>query len=168
MNWYEANAAAGDEALRPRGWAGRALVAGDRRRARAPAARRPRCSTRRSFAKLEVSGPGAAEFLERLCDNRVAREVGRITYTQMLNRRGGIECDFTVARLAEDRFGIVTGTAFGRHDLAWIRSHLPADGSATCAWRTSRRAGRASALWGPRARDVLRGCTLGRPRASRT
>ena len=41
----------------------------------------------------------------------------------MLNRRGGIECDFTVSRLAEDRFGIVTGTAFGRHDLAWIRRH---------------------------------------------
>ena len=53
----------------------------------------------------------------------MAREVGRITYTQMLNSRGGIECDFTVSRLAEDRFGIVTGTAFGRHDLRWIRPH---------------------------------------------
>ncbi len=69
-----------------------------------------------SFAKLEVSGPGAAELLERLCDNRVAREVGAITYTQMLNRRGGIECDFTVTRVAEELFSIVTGTAFGNHD----------------------------------------------------
>ena len=43
----------------------------------------------------------------------------------MLNRRGGIECDFTVTRLAEDRFRIVTGTAFGQHDLAWIREHAP-------------------------------------------
>ena len=51
-----------------------------------------------SFAKLEVSGPGAAQLLERLCDNRIPDEVGRITYTQMLNRRGGIECDFTVTR----------------------------------------------------------------------
>ena len=42
--------------------------------------------------------------------------VGQITYTQMLNRRGGIECDFTVARLGEERFSIVTGTAFGNHD----------------------------------------------------
>ena len=41
----------------------------------------------------------------------------------MLNRRGGIECDFTVARLAEDRFWIVTGTAFGSHDLRVDRSH---------------------------------------------
>ena len=53
-----------------------------------------------SFSKLEISGPGAAEMLERLCDNRVARDVGQITYTQMLNRHGGIECDFTVARVA--------------------------------------------------------------------
>ena len=47
----------------------------------------------------------------------------------MLNPRGGIECDFTVTRLAEDRFRIVTGTAFGQHDLAWIRQHAPEDGS---------------------------------------
>ena len=66
----------------------------------APAARASRCSTSRSFAKLEIEGPGAAALLERLCDNRVAREPGKITYTQMLNARGGIECDFTVARLA--------------------------------------------------------------------
>ena len=52
-----------------------------------------------SFAKMEISGPGAAGFLEGLCDNRVARGNGQITYTQMLNSRGGIECDFTVAGL---------------------------------------------------------------------
>ena len=42
----------------------------------------------------------------------------------MLNRRGGIECDFTVARLGEERFSIVTGTAFGNHDREWIRRNL--------------------------------------------
>ena len=94
-------------------------------RSTAPAARRAALFDETSFAKIEVSGEGAATFLERLCDNRVAREVGAITYTSMLNARGGIECDFTVTRLAEDRFRIVTGTAFGRHDLAWIRSHAP-------------------------------------------
>ena len=46
----------------------------------------------------------------------------------MLNRRGGIECDFTVSRLAADRFLIVTGTAFGNHDLGWIRKQLDDDG----------------------------------------
>ena len=128
VNWYESNAAAGDEGLRPRGWAGQQLVARHRRRAR----RLPRgrgLVRRELVRKLEIAGPGAAALLERLCDNQVAREVGRITYTQMLNSRGGIECDFTVARLAEERFSIVTGTAFGNHDREWIRRHLPDDGS---------------------------------------
>ena len=106
-----------------------------------------------SFAKLEIAGPGAAALVERLCDNRVARDVGKLTYTQMLNERGGIECDFTVARLGEELFSIVTGTAFGNHDREWIRKHLPDDGSAqvrdvTSAWSCF-------GIWGPRARDVL-------------
>ena len=92
-------------------------------------------------------GPGAADFLELLCDNRVARDVGVVTYTQMLNPRGGIECDFTVTRLAEDRFRIVTGTAFGQHDSAWIRAHAPEDGSVAVEDVTSRFA--CLGLWGP-------------------
>ena len=42
----------------------------------------------------------------------------------MLNSRGGIECDLTIARLADDHFYIVTGTGFRTHDLAWIREHI--------------------------------------------
>jgi 4-methylaminobutanoate oxidase (formaldehyde-forming) len=106
-----------------------------------------------SFAKMEIAGPGAARLLETLCDNRVAREVGKVTYTQMLNQRGGIECDFTVARLGEELFQIVTGTAFGNHDREWIRKHLPADGSATVRDVTS--AWACFGIWGPRAREVL-------------
>jgi 4-methylaminobutanoate oxidase (formaldehyde-forming) len=110
-----------------------------------------------SFAKFEVAGPGAAELLEQLCDNRVARDVGAITYTQMLNRRGGIECDFTVTRVADDVFQIVTGTAFGNHDMAWVRRHLPGDGSVTVTDVTSRWA--CFALWGPKAPQILRPLT---------
>ena len=156
VNWYEANAAAGDEALRPRGWAGRLWSP-------AIGAEHVACRERAalfdesSFAKIEVAGPGAAAFLESLCDNRVAREVGRITYTQMLNRRGGIECDSTVTRVEEDLFSIVTGTAFGNHDLSWIRRHAPGDGSVRVSDVTARWA--CFALWGPRARDVLQPLT---------
>jgi 4-methylaminobutanoate oxidase (formaldehyde-forming) len=77
----------------------------------------------------------------------------------MLNRRGGIECDFTVTRLDEERFGIVTGTAFGNHDLSWIRSHLPAAGSADVRLANVTSQWACFALWGPKARDVLAGCT---------
>jgi 4-methylaminobutanoate oxidase (formaldehyde-forming) len=152
VNWYESNAADGEESLRPRGWAGMHW---------SPAIGAEHAATREraglfdesSFAKLEISGPGAAAFLERLCDNHVARDVGAITYTQMLNRRGGIECDFTVTRVEEEAFSIVTGTAFGNHDLSWIRRHVPDDGSVRCADVTARWA--CFALWGPRARDIL-------------
>jgi 4-methylaminobutanoate oxidase (formaldehyde-forming) len=152
VNWYESNAAAGDASLRPEGWAGMlwSPAIGAEHRATREAAG---LFDESSFAKLEISGPGAADLLERLCDNRVAREIGQITYTQMLNRRGGIECDFTVARLGEERFGIVTGTAFGNHDASWIRSHLPDDGSVTVTDVTARWA--CFGLWGPRAREIL-------------
>ena len=64
------------------------------------------------------------EALGWICANNVARPVGKLTYTQMLNSRGGIECDLTVARLAEDHFYIVTGTGFRTHDFAWIADHI--------------------------------------------
>jgi 4-methylaminobutanoate oxidase (formaldehyde-forming) len=156
VNWYESNAAAGEEALRPRGWAGRnwsPAIGAEHRGCR----ERVAIFDESSFAKLEIEGPGAADFLEGLCDNRVARGVGQITYTQMLNRRGGIECDFTVSRLGEERFGIVTGTAFGNHDREWMRRHLPEDGSVRIADVTSRWT--CFGVWGPRARDVLQPLT---------
>jgi 4-methylaminobutanoate oxidase (formaldehyde-forming) len=152
VNWYEANAAAGEESLRPRGWAGMhwsPAIGAEHRATR----ERAGLFDESSFAKLEVAGPGAAAFLRSLCDNRVAREVGAITYTQMLNTRGGIECDFTVTRVEEELFSIVTGTAFGNHDLSWIRRHLPADGSVRCSDVTARWS--CFALWGPAAREIL-------------
>jgi 4-methylaminobutanoate oxidase (formaldehyde-forming) len=104
-----------------------------------------------------VTGRDAAAALEWVCANRVAREVGRLTYTQLLNSRGGIECDLTVARLAEDQFYIVTGTGFRTHDAAWIAEHIPPGLDATLAdvteeWGTL-------SLMGPRARAVLAAVT---------
>jgi glycine cleavage system aminomethyltransferase T len=79
-----------------------------------------------------------------------------VTYTQMLNPRGGIECDFTVTRFAEDRFRIVTGTAFGQHDLAWLRQHAP-ESEVQVADVTSQLA--CFGLWGPSAREILQPLT---------
>jgi 4-methylaminobutanoate oxidase (formaldehyde-forming) len=106
-----------------------------------------------SFSKLEVSGPGALRLLQRLTDNEMDKPAGSVTYTQMLNEGGGIECDLTVTRLAPDRFLLITGTAFGPHDLAWIRSHLLSDGSVSTEDVTERYA--TIGLWGPRARAIL-------------
>ena len=163
-NWFAPNAAdpafGGEtalEALRPRGWAGEhwhPAIAAEALATRTTAA----LFDETSFAKIEVSGPGAVALLGWLCANDVDRPVGSVTYTQLLNRRGGIECDLTVTRMAADRFLLVTGTAFGNHDLAWIRKHAPADGSVQVADVTSSRV--AFGLWGPRARDILASTTV--------
>ncbi|MCF2528115.1 GcvT family protein [Yinghuangia soli] len=161
VNWYAGNAdqtadqradPSASEAMRPRGWAGRdhtSAVAAEHTATRTSAG----LFDESSFAKIEVTGPGAAALLEWLCANRVARGIGDITYTQMLNARGGIESDITVTRTAEDAFMVFTGTAFGTRDLAWLRKHAPRDGSVRIADVTGAYA--CFALWGPRARDVL-------------
>lgn len=106
-----------------------------------------------SFAKFELSGPDAARALDWICANDVTKPAGRLTYTQLLNTRGGIEADLTVARLAEDKFYIVTGTGFRTHDYGWIEDHLP-KGSRVTFSDVTEDFGTLS-LMGPRARDVL-------------
>jgi 4-methylaminobutanoate oxidase (formaldehyde-forming) len=155
-NWFDVNAAVGDETLRPRGWAGMHW---------SPAIGAEALATRRaaglfdetSFAKLEVVGSGATAFLGRMCANEIDRPVGSIVYTQLLNNRGGIEADLTVTRTGADAFLIVTGTAFGNHDAAWLRKHLPDDGSVALRDVTAARV--CFGLWGPRARDILAATT---------
>src|SRR5437867_4420732 len=98
-----------------------------------------------SFSKIEVRGSGAVGFLQYLCDNDIDKPAGSIVYTSMLNPRGGIECDFTITRLEIDRFLIITGTAFGQHDISWLRINLPE--SVSVADVTSNLA--CIGLWGP-------------------
>jgi len=106
-----------------------------------------------SFAKFELTGKDAERALSWICANDVARPLGSLTYTQMLNSRGGIECDLTVGRLADDHYYLVTGTGFRTHDAAWIRQNIPADCVAELADVTE--ALGTLTLMGPRARDAL-------------
>jgi 4-methylaminobutanoate oxidase (formaldehyde-forming) len=105
-----------------------------------------------SFAKFEVQGRDAAQALDWIMANRVPA-VGKLAYTQMLNSRGGIECDLTVARLEEDHFYVVTGTGFRTHDFSWISDHLMA-GLEVSIQDVTERFGTLS-LMGPGARYVL-------------
>ena len=84
-----------------------------------------RSSTRPRSQNSCWSGATPAQALSWICANDVAKPVGSLVYTQMLNERGGIECDLTVARLAEDRYYIVTGTGFATHDFDWIARQTP-------------------------------------------
>jgi len=100
--------------------------------------------------RVEVSGPGALAFLQRLTTGEMDKRVGSVTYTLLLDERGGIRSDITVARLGAQRFQVGCN---GPLDIDWLECHRPADGSvhltditgATCCL----------GLWGPRAREVL-------------
>jgi glycine cleavage system aminomethyltransferase T/glycine/D-amino acid oxidase-like deaminating enzyme len=109
------------------------------------------------FAKLDVSGPDACAFLERISANRIDRPVGTIVYTAMLTRRGGIRCDLTVTRKGDGLFRVVTGGGSGQHDLAWMRSQIRDGEGVTITERTGGLF--ALGLWGPKARDVLQAVT---------
>jgi glycine cleavage system T protein len=111
-----------------------------------------------SFGKIEISGQGALSLLQRVADSNVDKPVGTATYTQFLNARGGVEADLTISRLAEDRFMVITGSAFIGNDLAWLRIHQqPENGPVTIRDITLDLA--CLALWGPKARAVLQKLT---------
>jgi 4-methylaminobutanoate oxidase (formaldehyde-forming) len=106
-----------------------------------------------SFAKFEITGTGALDAVQWLSVADMNKPVGTITYTQLCNQRGGIECDLTMTRLGEQHWYVVTGSAFGAHDMGWIRSNAPQDGSVQVRDLTA--AGAVINLCGPLAREVL-------------
>ena len=151
-NWLEVNARHSPRTWTPRGWSSRhwsTAIEGEHRAAREGAC----LFDETSFSKLEVSGAGALSLLQRLADNDVDKRVGSVTYTQLLNDRGGIECDLTVTRLGHERFMLVTGSAFGLHDLAWLRSHAADDRAVRVDDLTELYA--CFGLFGPKAREIL-------------
>ncbi|MGX1674975.1 GcvT family protein [Streptomyces sp. NPDC055400] len=102
--------------------------------------------------RLEVTGPGALAFLQRMTSNNLAKKPGAVTYTLLLNEAGGIRSDLTVARLAPDRFQIGANSPA---DLDWLTRGAPADvqirdiTSGTCC----------IGVWGPLARDLVQPLT---------
>ncbi|HSW05953.1 GcvT family protein [Aquabacterium sp.] len=106
-----------------------------------------------SFSKLLLQGRDALAVLQRLCAKDIDVAVDRLVYTAVLNEQGGFESDFTVMRLARDKFLIVTGSAQAVRDADWINRHMAADEHAVLT--------DVGALWcvlsvmGPRSRELL-------------
>jgi glycine cleavage system aminomethyltransferase T len=150
-HWFEKNASLlADRAIPTRDpWSARywsPIVAGEALATREAAGLYDMTSLKRA----EVTGPRALECLQRLTTNELDREPGYVTYTLMLDERGGIRSDVTIARLGEERFQAGLN---GIRDIDWIRRHAPRDGSVqvrditpgTCC----------IGLWGPLARDIV-------------
>jgi 4-methylaminobutanoate oxidase (formaldehyde-forming) len=111
-----------------------------------------------SFGKLEVSGPGALELLERACDSRIDKPVGTVVYTQFLNRHGGIVADVTVTRIEQDRFRVITGAATVDSDRGWLELGRGAAGGEVEISDISDDLA-VIGIWGPHARQTLAGVT---------
>jgi glycine cleavage system aminomethyltransferase T/glycine/D-amino acid oxidase-like deaminating enzyme len=110
-----------------------------------------------AFVVFDITGPGALEVVQRVAMRQMDVAAGRVVYTPVLSPSGGFKADLTIMRLADDRFRVVTGGAYGMADKKWFADQLPADGSAqlhdeTSMWCTL-------GLWGPRARDILASVT---------
>ena len=156
VNYYATNENPEYEKLRPEGWAGKnwstAIVTES-------LATREKLGIfdESSFSKIEISGTGANSFLENLCSNNVNKGVGCVTYTQMLNSRGGIESDVTITQTAENTFRMISGTALHTHDWAWLTDHLSADGSVTLKNITASLT--CFGVWGPSAREMMKQLT---------
>jgi glycine cleavage system T protein len=106
-----------------------------------------------SFGKIEVTGPDALTLLQRVTDSNINKSVGTTTYTQFLNKRGGVEADITVSHIDRDKFWVITGSGFISNDLAWLRMHIQEGEDVTLRDITTEYA--CLALWGPKARLVL-------------
>ena len=105
------------------------------------------------FTKFEVTGPGAEGWLDGLVANKVPTKTGRIALCHALTPRGGIRTEFTITKLAEQRYYVVSAGAAERYDSDFLHKRLPGDGSVQVRNITGARG--CFVLAGPRSRDVL-------------
>ncbi len=105
-------------------------------------------------AVFEVTGPGAAAWIDGMAVASLDVAVGSVVPTWLLGPSGAVASEVTVVRLSDRRFWILAGVARQMRDAKWLRDHLPDDGSvqlrdATSGWCSV-------GVWGPRSRDLLR------------
>ncbi len=104
------------------------------------------------FTKFEVTGPGAAAWLDHMVAG-VVPKAGRTALNYFLNDKGGIVTEMTITNLGEGRYWLISAAAGERHDEHWLREHLPADGSVRVE-NLSARYGSLIVV-GPKSRELL-------------
>lgn len=110
-----------------------------------------------AFGKIDVSGSDAHAFVERMIANRAPTKVGRIVLSHILNPKGTIEAEVTVARIADDRFYVMFA-AFWETKLRDILRHAVEEGESVSVDVVSEDFG-CLVLGGPNSRGVLRQVT---------
>jgi 4-methylaminobutanoate oxidase (formaldehyde-forming) len=159
VNYYlKANDKQGDDSLRPNGWVGKhwsAAVALEHHATRNSAG----LFDESSFAKIKVGGARAGEFLNLICANNVVKGVDKTTYTQVLNKKGGIVSDYTITQVADSEFLIITGTAFLNHDKGWLEKQMRENNFDQVEISDITKELACFGIWGPNARKILQKVT---------
>ena len=109
-----------------------------------------------AFAKVKISGPDAESYLDRLVANKLPQKVGGIALTHVMNRRGRIELETTIVKLADDAFYLVCAAFFEQRLLDHLAFNQ--NGEAVEVTKLSDDWA-ALTLNGPNARKVLAQCT---------
>lgn len=110
-----------------------------------------------SFAKMEVSGPGARAWLESILANALPKKRGRIALTHLLTPNGGVKAEFTVYEWAPGRFYLVSAGGLETVDHDTLRRLAPTDGSVILQPITQKYG--VLVLAGPKSRDLLKKLT---------
>lgn len=106
-----------------------------------------------AFAKMQVTGPGAREWLDSILANSVPKKRGRVALAHILTKQGGVRSEFTVFEYKPGAFYLVSAGGFEMHDHDVLFRHLPDDGSVTLTPVTQQYG--VLVLAGPRSRDIL-------------
>ena len=104
------------------------------------------------YAKYEITGPGAENWLSYLLANRMPAK-GHLALTPMLNEAGKLFGDFTVAKAADERFYIFGSGPAENYHMRWFEAHLPGDGGVEVRPLSFELGGLSIA--GPKSRDLL-------------
>jgi dimethylglycine dehydrogenase len=110
-----------------------------------------------AFAKFEVAGPGAEQWLDWIFANRMPKKIGGMALCHLLTSRGGVRTEATVFREGPQQFYLVSAGAFERHDWDYFQKLLPTDGSVRMQKVTTQYG--VFVLAGPRSRDLLQKLT---------
>jgi dimethylglycine dehydrogenase len=105
------------------------------------------------FTKHEVSGAGAEAWLDGLVANKVPTQTGRMALCHALTKRGGVRSEFTITKLGDGQFYVVSAGAAERYDSDYLQRRLPGDGSVVLRNVTGARG--CFVVAGPKSRDVL-------------
>jgi dimethylglycine dehydrogenase len=110
-----------------------------------------------AFAKYEVSGPKAEEWLDSILANRIPKKIGRMALCHLLTVRGGVRSEFTVYRTGPERFYLVGAGAFERHDWDTLCKLLPTQDQVHLQKITTQMG--VLVIAGPRSRELLQTLT---------